>query len=168
MPSLAEKLTTGNSLLLFVSLVTSAGPYIFDWNETHIYNTLWMPHCKFHNGQTMSMGLLLGVLTIWYTFRSVPYPTAVNESQGDSKAALTACLLNQKRREDINTAAILAALYWVTQGSAIFYPGSRMIDPPGDERYAAQPYLVMVLLSITFAGWSMETKRIPAEHLHDE
>jgi hypothetical protein len=45
----------GKVLISLVAAETAAGPYMFDWNETHIYNPTWPPHAKFHNAQTMSM-----------------------------------------------------------------------------------------------------------------
>jgi uncharacterized protein DUF6640 len=35
-----------------------------EMNHTHIYNPHWPPHAKFHNGQTLSMSILLGALTV--------------------------------------------------------------------------------------------------------
>ncbi|KAL1638638.1 hypothetical protein SLS58_008756 [Diplodia intermedia] len=61
--------TPGQALLTLVGLTTSFGCYLADWNDTHIYHPRWLPHAKFHNGQTMSMGLLLGLATLWYTWR---------------------------------------------------------------------------------------------------
>jgi hypothetical protein len=34
--------------------VSAVGSYVFDWNDTHIYNLEWTAHAKFHNAQTMS------------------------------------------------------------------------------------------------------------------
>ena len=53
----------GKGLLTIVALITGIVPYVADWNETHIYNPKWPPHAKFHNGQTMVMGSLLGLGT---------------------------------------------------------------------------------------------------------
>ncbi|KAH0346437.1 hypothetical protein KCU81_g3835, partial [Aureobasidium melanogenum] len=49
--------TLGKSLIALVNLVTLFGPYLADWNKTHIYNPNWPPHARYHNGQTMSLGL---------------------------------------------------------------------------------------------------------------
>ena len=92
-------------LVTVVALFTSGAAYVMDWNATHIYNPAWPPHAKFHNGQTMSMGLLLGLLALWYVWR-----------RSDRAGGFTAALL-------------FAALYWVTQASALLYPGAATIDP---------------------------------------
>ena len=88
-----------------VALFTATAAYVMDWNATHIYNPLWPPHAKFHNGQTMSMGLLLGLLALWFVWRR----------PGDGAR--------------FRIALIFAALYWVTQASAVLYPGTATIDP---------------------------------------
>ena len=59
-------------LVSLVALFTSCAAYVMDWNVTHIYNPNWPPHAKFHNGQTMSMGLLLGLLGLWFVWRRPP------------------------------------------------------------------------------------------------
>ncbi|OCL12068.1 hypothetical protein AOQ84DRAFT_285942, partial [Glonium stellatum] len=79
---------------------------------THVLNPSWPPHAKFHNGQTMSMGLSLGLLTLYYTWRR---PTPPARRRGDD--------------DDLFTAAVLASLYWVTGLSAILYPGTMWMDP---------------------------------------
>ncbi len=40
-----------------------------DWNATHIYNPLWPPHAKFHNAQTMTIAVLLGVSGLVFLWR---------------------------------------------------------------------------------------------------
>jgi len=54
-------------LVVFVALVTAIGgllaDYFIPWSgRQHIKNPAWPPHAKFHNGQTILMGLALGVL----------------------------------------------------------------------------------------------------------
>lgn len=44
------------------------GGVLFDFvlprtRRMHIYNPAWPPHAKFHNGQTMLLGVILGTLT---------------------------------------------------------------------------------------------------------
>ena len=92
-------------LVSLVALFTSCVAYVMDWNITHIYNPAWPPHAKFHNGQTMSMGLLLGLLGLWFVWR-----------RPDEPGRFTAALL-------------FTGLYRVTQASATPYPGAATIDP---------------------------------------
>ena len=87
-----------------VSLPIAA--HLADMNRTHIYNPHWPPHAKFHNGQTLSMSLLLGALTIflaWWPSNNVPATVAA--------------------------AGGAASLYFVTQSAAILYPNTAYFDP---------------------------------------
>lgn len=128
------------SLLTIVGLFTCAGAYIADWNETHIHNPRWPPHAKFHNGQTMSMGLALGAATLYYLWRPLKAGAA---------------------KDNLNTVVIFASLYWVTQLSAILYPGTRFTDPEfGDA--VPQLYICAVTFALIGIGYVFETSRIAA------
>ena len=102
-------------LVTAVALFTSVSAYVMDWNVTHIYNPRWPPHAKFHNAQTMSMALLLGVLALLLLWRPG------NHEPFRFRVALT-----------------FAGLYWVTQASATLYPGTATIDPEFKSRMAWQ------------------------------
>lgn len=93
-------------LVSLVSLVTIFGAFLFDWDETHIFNPNWPPHAKFHNGQTMSMGVALGLLSLYLLWRK---KTISNF--------------------EFNIAVVVSSLYWLTQASAILYPGTDFFDP---------------------------------------
>lgn len=135
-------ITPGRALLALVGIVTSVGGYLADWNETHVYNPRWPPHAKFHNGQTMSMGLLLGLATLYYLFRS------------SSSRAI--------ERESLHTATLFASLYWVTQLSAVLYPGSLPEDPEFGDGFP-QAYLCAVLLSMAGLGVFLERARLTGQ-----
>ena len=126
------------SLLTIVGLVTCAGAYLADWNETHIYNPRWPPHAKFHNGQTMSMGLALGTATLYYLWRPLKDETA---------------------KDNLHTVMIFASLYWITQLSAICYPGTMFADPEFGETFV-QVYLFVVLSTLVGVGYIFEMRRI--------
>lgn len=126
------------TLLTIVGLFTCFAAYIADWNKTHIYNPRWPPHAKFHNGQTMSMGLALGAATLYYLWRPL-------------KAGTAKC--------NLETVTIFASLYWVTQLSGILYPGTRFTDPEfGDG--AVQPYICSITLTVIWLGYVFESGRI--------
>ncbi|KAL9621128.1 MAG: hypothetical protein Q9160_004379 [Pyrenula sp. 1 TL-2023] len=129
-------MSTLPSRILFTlnALITSLGAYIADWNKTHIYNPRWPPHAKFHNGQTMSMGLALGLCTLYYTW-SVSPQTAEGEKM---------------RRGFI---VVLASLYWVTQASGLLYPGSEAVDPEFEgDFWHAQAIPISICLSLLGIG----------------
>jgi hypothetical protein len=100
-PSLAPRI-----LVSFVAVVTMVSPYIADWNATHIYNPTWPPHAKFHNAQTMLLGLALGACALFTVWRRA----------GDSRLHL-------------RFAALFGALYWITQLGSIAFPGTAYVDP---------------------------------------
>ena len=94
-------------ILTFMGLFTAISPYLADWNVTHIYNPTWPPHAKFHNAQTMVLGALLGLLTLYVLWirKSVDTLQRLNES------------------------TVLVSLYWLAQLPSIFFPGTNLVDP---------------------------------------
>ncbi|WP_199533202.1 DUF6640 family protein [Renibacterium salmoninarum] len=103
------KLSFGKAILTLTSVVTMVSPYLADFNRTHVFNPEWTPHAKFHNGQTMGTGAALGaaaLLALW--------------KRGDFS------------RGRLEVAAASASLYWLTQASALLYPGAKMLDADGD------------------------------------
>lgn len=115
------------------------GPFIADFNETHVLNPRWPPHARFHNGQTMSMGLALSLLTLYYTYRPTPNLTAAKDS--------------------IFSAAIVGTLYWITGLSAILYPGSLAVDPEFGEGFP-QAKLFVGFAGLAWLGWWFEIRRL--------
>jgi hypothetical protein len=99
---------TLSSRLIFTAIGVSLpiAAHAADMNETHIYNPHWPPHAKFHDGQTLSMSILLGGLTTflaWKSSKNVPMMVA--------------------------GAACAASLHFITQSTAILYPGTAYSDP---------------------------------------
>lgn len=134
--------STGRTLLTLAAVTTIVGGYLADWNETHVYNPRWPPHAKFHNGQTMSMGAMLGSTTLFFLYGPP------SSSAGQKKLSLY-------------TASWIASLYWITQLSALFYPGSLAVDPEFGEG-APQVYICAVLLSCIVVGMGLEKREIEA------
>jgi len=97
-----------SSRLIFtlIGVTLPIAAHTADMNKTHIYNPRWPPHAKFHNGQTLSMSLLLGGLTIFLA----RWPS------GNVPAMVTA-------------AAAAASLYFISQSTAILYPNTAYFDP---------------------------------------
>ncbi|KAK5260020.1 hypothetical protein LTR40_004895 [Exophiala xenobiotica] len=136
-------------VLSLIGTATAVGGYLADWNETHVFNPKWSPHAKFHNGQTMSTGLGLGLLTWYYTWRS----TNSNTTSG---------LL-----DNLMTATLVASLYWATQLSAILYPGTKWVDDEFKEKYGEpQKRGAPVLLGVTWAAFGLGWYRLTGgEHI---
>jgi hypothetical protein len=96
------------SRLIFSVIGTSLpiAAHAADMNETHIYNPSWPPHAKFHVGQTLSLSLLLGGLTLFFAWKPTKNLPAM-----------------------VAGAGLSASAYFLTQATAIFYPNTAFFDP---------------------------------------
>ncbi|WP_328456565.1 MULTISPECIES: DUF6640 family protein [unclassified Amycolatopsis] len=130
-----KRTPVGRGLISLTALATMVGPYVFDWNETHIRNPKWPPHAKFHNAQTMSMGAALSLATLYHLWKP-----------GRSRASL-------------DSATITASLYWFTQLSAGLYPGTASVDPPGEDDWPQLKFALPILGTI-LVGYLTERRRI--------
>ena len=134
-----KSISIGKILITIVAIWSAAGSYIFDWNRTHIFNPHWTPHAKFHNAQTMLLGTVLGLLSLWLFWFQ----------KGDKIALL-------------KLSVTLASFYWVTQAGAILFPGTALVDPefayPGQA--PAQLIVDVVMLAMLAVGYPLETKRL--------
>ncbi|MCJ1239510.1 hypothetical protein MMC14_007506 [Varicellaria rhodocarpa] len=122
-------LPTARALLTLNALANSLGPYMADWSASHVFNPRWPPHAKFHNGQTMSTGLLLGLAMLYYTWRS---PT----------------------EESLRVAALLGSIYWVSGMSAILYPGALALDPEFGTGFPQLPAFA-TFLGMSWVGYGL-------------
>ncbi|MBV8101554.1 MAG: hypothetical protein JOZ31_20625 [Verrucomicrobia bacterium] len=75
-------------------------------SRQHLWNPAWPPHAKFHNGQTMLMGIFAGSLSLYILFACGPL-------------TLRMFLL----------ATAAAAMYWVSAALAPLFPGTAWYDP---------------------------------------
>ncbi len=124
-------LPLGRLLISSAAVAGIAGPYLFDWNESHIFNETWPPHAKFHNAQTMSSGVLLGMTALYQLWR--PGST----------------------RESVDSAAIAASTYYVAQLTSGLYPGTATVDPPGEDSWPQLKY-TLPILGVVAVGWAVE------------
>ena len=128
-----RKLPLGKLLISSAAVAGMADPYLFDWNETHIFNAAWPPHAKFHNAQTMSSGVVLGLATLFQLWRP-----------GSSQQSL-------------DSAAIAASTYDVSQLTAGLYPGTATVDPPGEDNWP-QPKYTLPILAVVALGCAIERR----------
>jgi hypothetical protein len=56
----------GSVLLSVCPILMAVGAVVMDYSKTHMFNPHWTPHAKFHNGQTISMSVVLGISSLWY------------------------------------------------------------------------------------------------------
>ena len=136
--------TLGRVLLTLSALNQAIAPFIFDWNETHIYNKRWPPHAKFHNGQTMSMGVCLGLATLYFTWK----PTQTLDAATEASV----------------TAALFGSVYWVAGLSARLYPGSLGVDPEFGEGFP-QLKVFLAWVVVTWVGCWVECRRLEGVYL---
>ena len=140
---MASSLTLGRGFFLVGNLIYSAGAFLADWNSTHIYNDLWPPHAKFHNGQTMTLGVLLALTSIYFAFR----PAFSQLSPAEAK-------------HSILTAAVVGSLYCVAGLSAIFYPGTHWFDPEYEMKGMTQREIFIFQVVVTWVAYYLEISRI--------
>lgn len=115
-------------LVTVVAVLTTFLAYVFDWNETHVFNPSWPPHAKFHNAQTLLLGTLLGTLSLYLLWAN----------------------------HDVRSAILTSSLYWVAQLGSLFFPGTALVDPEFRERHARgpmQPVLATILIALLATAW---------------
>ncbi|KAK5257511.1 hypothetical protein BJ546DRAFT_348909 [Cryomyces antarcticus] len=131
----ASHSSAGRYILTSVALFTAIGPFLADFNTTHVYNPSWPAHAKFHNGQTMSMGVFLGLSTLYYTWRTPATP------------------------DSLFTATMLATAYYITQLSSWFYPGAKP-GPEASPEDFPQLWLSLGIFALSAGAYALERKRI--------
>ncbi len=99
-------LPIGKIITSVIAVAAPMGAISADWNETHVFNPNWTPHAKFHNAQTITLSVATAALTLWEAWRPGPMDTG-----------------------RLRTMTSYAALFWVTQIPAPFFPGSAVVDP---------------------------------------
>jgi hypothetical protein len=124
-----------SSRLIFtvIGVTLPIAAHLADMSQTHIYNPHWPPQAKFHNGQTLSMSLLLGGLTIflaWWPGNNVPAMLAAGA----------------------------ASLYFISQSTAILYPNTAYFDPEFKPQTVRRVPLAVVikvvyLSAVVVASW---------------
>lgn len=75
-------------------------------SRQHLWNPRWPPHAKFHNGQTMLLGIFGGSLSLFILFASGPLTHRM-----------------------FILAAAAAAMYWFSMALAPLFPGTAWYDP---------------------------------------
>lgn len=131
----ARSFPVGRVLLSVAGLGLIIGPFAADFNETHLFNDAWMPHAKFHTAQTMSMGVALGLATLYNLW------------------------VRRHSRIALDSAAITASIYHVSQLTAGLYPGTATVDPPGADNWP-QLWTTVPLLVVVATGYALERRRM--------
>jgi len=97
----------GRGLLTLANVITVAAPVAADWNDSHIFNTRWPGHARFHGVTALAMATTLSSLNIW----------SIWSGQGDRTTARF-------------FAAAVPVAYWAPFFLAPLVPGTAVDDPP--------------------------------------
>ncbi len=136
----------GRWILSAIALFTAVFPFVADMNKTHMYNQRWEAHAKYHAAQTIVLGTLLGLSSLFFLWRR----------KGDQQLQL-------------QVGTLLASLFWIGQVGSIFFPGTAFYDPentsiPGNLRpFLNQGTLDAIILPLTATGYFLEQQRIKRE-----
>lgn len=122
--------------LVAIVAVYNFGGFLYDavlpnTARMHLYNPAWPPHAKFHNGQTMALGMLLGTLSlvILFGFRPLTLPLFF-----------------------VGTAT--ASVYFIAMVLAPAFPGTAWIDPEFEGQFPKplglnpQQFVVCILFAV--------------------
>lgn len=96
-------------------------------------------HARFHNGQTMTLGVLLTTVSCFFIFRP--------------------CKSVAARIESLRIAAVIGSLYCVAGLSAIKYPGTTWNDPP-QAPTQLQLYLFSAIVVFQWIGYGLASSGV--------
>jgi hypothetical protein len=130
----------GIALLRAVAGLTAVGGFAADWNRTHLFNPAWPAHARFHDAMTISLGALLGAVSLY-------------------------ALRDGREEPDVAVGAAGPALFWIAMASSFAYPGAEGLQSEFpelvprirgvwiDERFGAA-----AMLTLGGAGYAIETR----------
>ncbi|TKA59565.1 hypothetical protein B0A55_11981 [Friedmanniomyces simplex] len=132
--------TLGRTLITIANLLYAVGAFLADFNETHVYNPRWPPHARFHNGQTMTLGIFLSTTSLYFAYkRPASVPGAAQQS--------------------VFYSALIGSFYCAAGLTAILYPGTDWKDPDITAG-GAQPVLFSGVVAAMWVGYALERRRL--------
>ncbi|KAK0313012.1 hypothetical protein LTR29_011569 [Friedmanniomyces endolithicus] len=134
-------LTPGRALITVANLLYAVGAFAADFNETHVYNPRWPPHARFHNGQTMTLGVFLSGMSLYFAYRRPSTASASSVKEGMFYSAL------------------IGSFYCAAGLTAILYPGTDWKDPDITVG-GAQPALFSGVVVAMWVGYALEVSRL--------
>ena len=134
--------TAGRVCLTVSALGSSVGSIIADWNHTHLFNKKWPPHAKFHDGQTISMGVCLALGVVYFTWIKPGYD-----------------LNAEDQKECVRMAGVFGSMYWITGIAAYFFPNAAAVDPEFGKGFPQLPPF-LTFWSFCGLGYWLEMRRL--------
>ncbi|KAK3936605.1 hypothetical protein QBC46DRAFT_25558 [Diplogelasinospora grovesii] len=132
----------GKLLLTLDAIGLLLGAPLADYNETHIFNTRWPPHAKFHGAQTITLSVILGLATLYYTWQ----PSFSGKQEAKTVQGKWAA--RQRKRDGLKTAVFTGTIYWLAGLAAVLYPGTDGVDP----EFGTPGTFPQAKIFISFAG----------------
>jgi hypothetical protein len=135
----------GRSLLTLANVITALAPLAADWNDSHIFNTRWPAHARFHGVTALAMSTTLSSANVW----------SVWSADGDRATARF-------------FAAAVPVAYWAPFFLAPLVPGAAVDDPRHPVgRVAGVPISLLGAAATTAtaaAGWLIDRRsaQVPA------
>jgi hypothetical protein len=103
--------------------------------------------CRFHGAQTITLSVMLGLATLYYTWQ----PSMLTPSA-------TPALARQHRQDSLRTAVLTGTIYWLAGLASILYPGTDGIDPEFGPSGFPQAPIFAVFASLAVVGWMLERR----------
>lgn len=86
-----------------IAVATAIGGFVADWNRTHLFNSRWPAHARFHDAWTIASGTFLGGSALYF-------------------------LRDAADNRDVAIGATLPAIFWMSQGAAFAFPGTAGLE----------------------------------------
>lgn len=139
----------GISMLYVLTSITALGGFTADFNRTHLFNPAWTAHAKFHDAMTISLGLFLGLLGLYFL----------------------ACRAHYDLRL-LNLASLFPAVFWASMVVSFLFPGAGGLDADFPDlvpviagvRINELPVALLMLLLIAVAARMARPTRTFLQH----
>ena len=95
--------------------------------------------CRFHNGQTITLSVMLGLLTLYYTWRPVS---------------------GLRKADSLATAVFCGSIYWLAGFCANFFPEANGLDLEFGGPGFPQAKIFGAFLAFGVVGWLFERQRL--------
>ena len=110
-----------------------------------------LPRRRFHDAQTITISVALGLATLYYTWRPSVFSPA-------PRPGTTAERRQQLRMEldSLRTALFAGTVFWLAGLTAILYPGTAAVDPEFGGKGFPQAWVFGAFALLGTMGWFVE------------